>query len=168
MNANELMGLTVVDSEHGTTIGIVKGLLIDQDRKILAALEVSGGFLSHSRFVPFESIQSVEHDVLMVPSAQSLVDRQDLGSTGLTDHLTGRRVFTEDGKDLGTMHSYSIDSQTGEVSSITFAVDKDVLGGLWKSAGDSYDIPGGFIRTLGEHIIVDSSVPEVTRMIKAA
>jgi|GEM_PF-3458926 len=168
MNANELMGLNVVDSEHGTTVGTIKGLLIDQQEKRVSALEVSERFLSRSRFVPFESIKSIEHDVLMIPSAQNLVARQDLGSTGLITHLTGRHVFTEDGKDLGTVRSYVVDSKTGDITSITFAVDKTAFHGLWKSAGDSYDLPSRFIITLGEHVIVDKSVPDIIRMRHAA
>jgi sporulation protein YlmC with PRC-barrel domain len=168
MNAEQLMGLKVVGSEDGTTIGTVKGLLISQDEKRLVALEVGGGILSHSLFVPFESVKSVEHDVVMVPSSESLVDRQNLASEGLTGSLAKRQVFTEDGKNLGTVHGYSIDPQTGKISSMTLAVDKEVLGGLWSSAGDSYDISGELIKTLGDNVVVDGSVPERTGMSKAA
>lgn len=168
MDAGQLLGLDVVASEEGTTVGSIKRLLINQDEKRVIALEVGGGTLSHPLFVPFESIKSVEHDVLMVPSSRSLVDRQNLPQTGIADSLTGRRVLTEDGKDLGTVHGYSIDPESGKISSMTFAVDKSVLGGLWKSAGDRYEVPGELIVTLGDHIVVDSSVPDTTGMNKAA
>lgn len=168
MKAEELMGLSVVDSEEGTSLGTVKGLLIDQSARRIVALEVGGGVLSHSRFVPFDSIKSASNDVLMVASARSLVERRSLPSTGLTDHLIGRHVLTEDGKDLGTVREYSVDPQTGELLSLTFAVDKNVLGGLWKSAGDSHSIPIRFVKTLGEHLVVDNSVPDIVGMNKAA
>ena len=168
MNAEQLMGLKVVGAEDGTTIGTVKGLLISQDEKSLVALEVGGGILSQSLFVPFENVKSVEHDVVMVPSSESLVDRQNIPTEGLMGSLTKRKVFTEDGKNLGTVHGYSIDPQTGKISALTLAVDKEVLGGLWRSAGDSYDIPGELIKTLGDNIVVDESVPERTGMSKAA
>lgn len=168
MNTEQLLGLTVIELEHGTTIGRVERVLIHQDEKRLVALEVNGKLASGARYVTFDNIKSVEGDVLVIPSTQSLVDRRNLPDVGVTDHITGRRVYTDDGKDLGTLHGYTIDPHSGEITSITFAVDKGVLGGLWKKAGDTYEVPMSLVRTLGESVIVDSSVPDVTGMSKAA
>ena len=167
MKANEILGLAVIDSERGDSMGNVKGFFIDLDKRLIVALEVGGRFLSSSKVLPFASIKALEQDIVMVPSAQSFINRRDLGFTGLTDRLTGRQVLTEDGRRLGDVRDYSFDVQTGEITTITFGVDKEVLGGLWKTAGDEYEISASHIMTLGDNIIVDNSVPQETGMNKA-
>lgn len=168
MKAREILGLAAIDSERGDALGSVKGFIIDLGKRSIVALEISGGFLSSSKVLPFNNIKALEQDVVMVPSAHSFINRRDLGFTGLTDRLTGRQVLTEDGRRLGDVRDYSFDVQSGDITTITFGVDKEVLGGLWKTAGDEYEISASYIKTLGENIIVDNSVPEETGMNKAA
>jgi sporulation protein YlmC with PRC-barrel domain len=168
MKAQEIRGLRVIEAERGDTLGTIKGVIIDLDKRHLVALEVSSGLLSQPSILPLSNIKTLEQDAVMVPTSQSFINRRDLGFGGLTDSLAGRSVLTEDGRRLGDVRDYSFDSQSGQITSIIFGVDKEVLGGLWKKAGDEYEISIDHVLTLGENIIVENSVPDEVGLNKAA
>ncbi len=159
MKAEEMMKLKVMDVGSGTTIGPVTGILIDGDEKQVVALEVGGGLFSRPDYLPFGGIRSIENDVLTISSSELFVERGEFKTSGLVGNLTGRNVFTEDGKNLGTVHDYDVDAKNGEITSISVAMDTDVMGGLWRTAGERFDITRSLIATLGDSVIVDSSVP---------
>jgi len=159
MRADEIFELKVMNVANGTTIGSVTGVLIDGDTRQVVALEIGGGVLSHADYLPFGSIISIENDVLTISSTRVLVRRGEFKTSRQVGTLSGRQVFTEDGKNLGTVHEYDIDTTTGEITSITVALDTAVLGGLWHTAGERFEIPRKLITKLGDSVIVDSSVP---------
>ena len=159
MRADEIIKLKVMDVASGTTIGPVTGLLIDGDNRQVVALEVGGGLLSRPDYLPFGSIKSIENDVLTISSSGLLVERGAFKTSRLVGNLRGRKVFTDDGKHLGTVHEYDIETNTGEITCITVAIDTAVMGGLWQSVGERFDIPRNLIATLGDSVVVDSSVP---------
>lgn len=157
MRADEMMKLKVMDIARGTTLGTVSGMLIDSDTRQVVALAVGGGLFSPPVYLPYGSIKSIENDVLTISSSRILVTRGEFKTAGLIDNLAGRTVFTDDGKNLGTVHAYNIDTKNGKITAITVAIDTDVLGGLWQSAGERFDIPRSLIGTLGDSVVVDSA-----------
>jgi sporulation protein YlmC with PRC-barrel domain len=169
MKAEDITKRKVVEVARGSEVGPVSGLLIDTEAKRIAAIAIGGtGMLAEKKYVRYEDIISIEHDALTIPSVDVLVHRKDIRPHGLAESLEKRRVLTEDGRELGTVQSYSIDPRSGDISSITFSVNKQVLGGLWKTAGDTYDISQRQIKTLGDNVIVGSSVPDEIGMNQAA
>lgn len=159
MRAKEMLKLKVLDVASGNTIGSISGMLIDSDRRQLVALEIGGNLLTHPDYLPFGSIKAIENDILTISSAEVLVERGEFKTSRQVGNIDGRQVITEDGKNLGTVHDYSIDTKNGAILYITVAKDTAVLGGLWQSAGARFNIPRGFIKTLGDNVVVDSSVP---------
>jgi sporulation protein YlmC with PRC-barrel domain len=168
MRSEEILNLNVIDVASGTTIGTITGVLIDGPGKRVAALQVGGGLLSHSDYLPFENIKAIENDVVMVASESSVVRSGVFKNTGMIDKLIGRNVLTVEGKNIGTIHDYDIDIATGEITSVSVAIDTAVLGGLWKSAGERFDIPRRQIVTLGDSIVVDRAVADALGGDKAA
>lgn len=156
MYANEIIALKVMDVASGTTFGSVTGMLIDGDRRQVVALEVRDGLFSRSHYLPFANIKSIEHDVLMISSPAQLVDRGEFKISGLLNHLNAREVVTEDGKHLGAIHDYDVNIKNGEITSITVALETAVMGGLWQTVGERFDIPRKQISALGDSVIVDS------------
>lgn len=161
MRSEEILDLEVVDIASGTTIGTVTGMLIDGESKLMVALQIGGGLLSHPDYVPFVSIKAIENDVVMVAPESSVVGRGTFRSDDMVDKLIGRKALTVDGKDIGTVHDYDIDIVTGEITSISIAIDTAVLGGLWQSAGERFDIPRSQIVTVGDSVVVDRSVTDM-------
>jgi len=168
MRSEELLNLKVVDIESGTTIGTITGMLIDGESKRMVALQVGGSFLTHADYVPFADIKATENDVVMITSASSVVGRGTFKHAGMVDKLIDRKVLTIDGKDIGTVHDYDVDIATGEIKSISVACDTAVMGGLWQSAGERFDIPRSQVMTLGESVVIDKSVKDIRKADKAA
>ena len=158
MIAEAMTKLKVLDIASGNLIGAVTGLLIDGDQKEVVALEIGGGWFSHPHYLPFASIASIENDVLTIASADLLVERGEFKVSRLLGNLDGRKVYTEDGKNLGTVHDYNVDIQTGEISAITVALDSFSMAGLVRSEGKSFGIPRYLIAALGENVVVDNAV----------
>lgn len=161
MRSDEILNLKVVNITSGTTIGTVTKLLIDCESKQMMALQLGGGVFSNAVYVPFDDIQAIKNDVVMVESESSVVDRGTFKSTGIIDELNGRKALTVDGKDIGTIHNYDIDIVTGEITSVTVAIDTAMLGGLWQSVGERFEIPRSKIVTLGDNVIVDKSAADM-------
>ena len=46
------------------------------------------------------------------------------------------------------------------------AIDTAVMGGLWHTVGERFDIPRSLISILGDRVIVDSSVPDAADAMK--
>jgi sporulation protein YlmC with PRC-barrel domain len=160
MRSEEILEHKVVDIASGTTIGTVTGMLIDGEDKRMVALQIGGNFLTDPSYLPFKSIKSMENDVVMAVSESSVCERATFKSSGMVDKLIGRKVITVDGKDIGTVHDYDIDVATGEITSISVAIDTAMLGGLWRTAGERFDIPRSQIVTLGDNVVVDRSVTD--------
>lgn len=159
MKAEEMIKLKVLDVASGTTIGQVSGLLIDGNNRKVVALEVGSSMFTRPDYLPFGSINAIDNDVLTIASSGLLVERGVYKTSGLVGNLGGRKVFTDDGKYLGTVHEYDIETTTGEITGITVAIDTTKMGGLWKSAGERFAIPGSHIAVLGESVVVNSAVP---------
>ena len=169
MRARQILNLEVVEVARGTTLGRATGVMIDADEGRVAAIAVSqNSLLGKTRYVPFEDLKSIENDVVTVPSMESAVERSSFKKTGMMDTLLGRKVLTQDGKDLGDVQDYSFDPKTGDMESITLGVNKQVLGGLWKSHGENYEVSRNSIIAFGEHVVVDNSVPEAVGLRRAA
>lgn len=169
MKAEDITNMKVIEVARGSEVGPVAGLLIDTEAKKVVAVAIGGtGMLVEKKYVRYEDIISIEHDALTVPSADVLVHRKDLRPHGLVESLEKRRVLTEDGRELGTVQVYSVEPQSGEITSISFGVNKQVLGELWKTAGDSYEVSRHQIKALGDNVIVGSSVPDEIGMNRAA
>ncbi len=169
MRVDQMLKLKVIELSGGSQLGEVSGLLIDpRAHKIVALTVARPGLLAKPRYIPFEKLVGIENDVATVQSEDVLVDARSIGKSAHMESITHRTVITEDGKQLGQVRTYEFDPRTGDIESLTFGVDKAVLGGLWKSAGDSYTIPMSLVKTIGENVVVDKSVPELTGMARAA
>lgn len=168
MKAREILDLRVVDATSGTTMGSVTGILIDGEKKQVVAIEIGGGFLSHPGYLPFASIKSIKNDELTIQSPDALVEQAEFESPRLVGSLVGHKVYTEDGKNLGSVEDYDIDIKAGGIASVTIAIDTSLLGRLWRSTEKRFVIPRDMIITLGDSVVVDSSVPTMIWTDRAA
>ena len=166
MKSEDILNLKVVNIENGATIGFVTKLLIDGEKIQMIALQIGGGIFSHADFMPFDAIKAIKNDALMIESESSVVERGAFKDNGIIDNLIGRKTLTEDGRDIGTIHDFDVDIVNGDITSVTVAIDKAMLGGLWQSAGERFEIPRRNIITLGDNVIVDKSIMGITEINK--
>lgn len=158
MIAESIMKLKVIDMSNGNTIGVITGILINGEFKEVVALEVGSGWLSHPNYIPFGSINAFENEVLMISSSEVLTGRGEYKSASLLSSLSGRKVYTEEGKNLGTVHDYDIDTQNGKINSITVALDTFVMGVFLRTEGKRFNIPRDIITAIGDCVVVDNSI----------
>jgi sporulation protein YlmC with PRC-barrel domain len=162
MKSGDILNLKVVNIENGASIGSVTKLLIDGEKIQMIALQIGGGMFSHADYILFNAIKAIKNDALMIESESSVVERGTFKNNGIIDNLLGKKTLTEDGRDIGTVHEFDVDIVNGDITSITVAIDKAMLGGLWQSAGDRFDVHRKNIVTLGDNVIVDKSIVDVT------
>lgn len=158
MLADTIMSLTVLEISSGNIIGAVTGLLINGESKAVVALEIGGGWFTHPHYLPFANINAIENEVLTISSSEVLVKRGDFKSTHLLSSLLGRKVYTEEGKNLGTVHGYDVAIDNGEINYIMVALDTFALGVFRRSEGKRFDIPRNLITAIGDCVVVDNSI----------
>ncbi len=129
---HSILGLQVISQDSAKSLGKVLDLVFDHDADECIALVLKErGFLglSSAQVVPWNEIVSIGKDAVMVKTEASVVNPAEHGR--LTDvmereaHLSGTRIVTEDGRDVGNFAEIYIDETTG------------------KTLG--YEVSGGFI-----------------------
>ncbi|MEK8089649.1 PRC-barrel domain-containing protein [Thermithiobacillus plumbiphilus] len=132
---HSIIGLKVISQPDGETLGSVRDLVFDHDADRLVALvlsdrELFGMIKAH--VVPWEALITIGPDAVMVRDdhASIVVDerpeiRKLMEGAGA---LSGKRVFTTDGRDLGTLGDMYIDEASGNI------VGYEVSGGVVNDA----------------------------------
>ncbi len=119
---HSILGLQVISQESAKHLGKVLDLVFDHDADECIALVLrERGFLGFGsgQVVPWGEIVSIGKDAVMVRSENSVVNPQEHGR--LQDvmdreaHLSGTRIVTEDGRDVGTFAEIYVDEQSGKV-----------------------------------------------------
>lgn len=128
---HSIIGLNVISQSDGDTLGKVRDLVFDRDSDRLVALvltdrEIMGLVKAH--IVPWEEVAVLGPDAVMVRDHQAdVVADQRPEIRRLMDGdsaLAGTRLYTTDGRDLGTVTDLYVDESSGRV------VGYEVSGGL--------------------------------------
>lgn len=129
---HSILGLQVISQEDAKSLGKVLDLVFDHDADECVALVLKErGFLGigSAQVVPWNEILSIGKDAVMVKSDSSVVNPADHGRLQEVmerdAHLSGTRIVTEDGRDVGTFAEIYIDEATGKTT--------------------GYEVSGGFI-----------------------
>jgi len=148
-----LVGKDILSLAEGVKIDTVSDVVIDPDGLRMVALIVDeGGFLSSSKVVPTEQIQSFGKDAVVVSDRQSVVSVSDHAALRALverdDRLIGKTVFTVAGDKLGSISDVYFDEATGTI--MGYEVSSGVLGDAAK--GTSY-LPSDEITGIGPDVI---------------
>lgn len=129
---HSLLGLAVIAQNGGENLGKVLDLVFDHDADQCVALVVKERDLFGlipAQVVPWEEVLTIGPDAVMVREGKSRIgagDNPRIRSVMERDHaLAGTRIYTEDGRDLGTFADVYLEPESGRV-----------LG---------YEISGGFV-----------------------
>lgn len=118
---HSILGLQVISQETAKSVGKVIDLVFDHDADECIALVLKErGFLGigSAQVVPWSEIISIGKDAVMVKSEDSVVNPADHGR--LQDvmqreaHLSGTRIVTDDGRDIGNFAEVYVDETTGK------------------------------------------------------
>jgi uncharacterized protein YrrD len=154
MNAGEIKGKAVISITTGARLGRVDDVLFDRGSLAVAAFRVSAG--DQQAVIPFDQVQSVGSDAVMVPSddvAQWIATSSAAEGLVSVDALKHYKVVDEAGTLLGTPRALTIEPTDGRLQQLD--VHK---GGVLGMGGESTSILSGGIASVGADVIVVRTV----------
>lgn len=117
-----IIGLNVLTQADGQNLGAVKDLVFDHETNALLALLLSGKDLFgliDAKIIPFNQVLTIGPNAVMVPSSESVINaHDDARVANIMDRdtkLSGTRITTTDGQDLGTFADLYVDEETGHI-----------------------------------------------------
>ena len=120
LKGSALIHRSVISRDGGEQVGKVLDLVIDQKgSQVLGLLVDEKGLLRGAHVVRWPAVLNVGEDVIIIDSKTSVVkasevpDMKDVLDRG--NVLTGVRVRTTDGRDLGKFEAFYFDEKSGKV-----------------------------------------------------
>ena len=161
MDANALIGMTIVSVAEATRLGRIVDVLFDAEPFTLAALQIRGGETDF--IVPFGLVRNLGADAVTVDSSQvtqmaSAGDAFD-GLPRLTK-LMQLKIVDDAGTLVGRLHSIELEASTGRVQRLVAQ-----RGGVLGIGAESRTIPAEAIRSVGDNLVTvsaDPTMPERT------
>lgn len=116
----DLIGKPIIAFDTGKQIDRVEDLIFDQHTsQLLGFLVDEGGWRGTARVVPLGGVQAIGPDAVVVPSAVVVIDAArvpDIQQILERDNvLKGKKIYTTDGRYLGTMVDLYFDEATGRI-----------------------------------------------------
>jgi uncharacterized protein YrrD len=116
---NEMIGKPIISTDTGERGGSIEDVLLDGSHKHVVGVLLASGMLSRQRVLPFEDVQTVGVDTLIVKTLSTVRDGKDWLHEGYPAHrwtaIRGKRVVTADGAGIGTLRDLVADVHTGDV-----------------------------------------------------
>jgi len=148
----EVIGKKIVAFSGDVHADHVRDLIFDTTgQRLLGLLVDEGGWFHAAQVLPFEQVESIGEDAVMITDLNAVVSARDV--PGLSEVLSGNhkligtQLMTTDGEDLGSLADLYFDEQTGQVTGY------DVSGGIFSdlSGGRSF-VPASNDFQLGKDV----------------
>jgi len=129
----DTISLPVIAFDTGEKFDQIRDVIFGQhENRVLGFLVDERGWFSEAKVVPFQNVQAIGPDGVIVPSKESVVIADtEPAIKGVLEHknvLKGTKIMTTDGCDLGTMVDLYFDEHTGAVEGY------EASGGLFADA----------------------------------
>lgn len=129
LKGNDLIGIPVVAYDTGEEIKKVKDLIFDSNSNFLGFLVDENIWLKTAQVLPLHGIKVIGTDVIIASSQSVIVKAEQVPEIrevlARNIVLTGTKIVTESGRDLGTIIDLYFDKQSGAIEGY------EVLGGLF-------------------------------------
>ena len=137
--AKSVIGKDVLSLATGGRIHSVKDILVGAGNDVVVAFLVDeGGLLGTSTVVPYEAIQSIGRDAVVIDQESSVVPAANTPEVKAildrNNKPVGKPVYTEDGQKMGDIADFYFDDANGRITG--FEVSGGLLGNL--ARGSSY------------------------------
>lgn len=153
----KILGLPIYTILDGKRIGKIRDAVVSNAQKKVSALLIEEEWYKGPSIILFDSVQSMNKDAVMIQSEEEVVSlAKDEGTEELIKEdirILGKTVITVDGKFKGELLNFSIDPQTGVVTSCEV---KDT-----SNSGSIEVVPGADIVTFGKDVLVVSGESEI-------
>jgi uncharacterized protein YrrD len=148
----DTISLPVIAFDTGEKFDKIRDVIFGQhENRVLGFLVDEGGWFSEAKVVPFQNVQAIGPDGVIVPSKESVViANTEPAIKGVLEHknvLKGTKIMSTDGRDLGAMVDLYFDEQSGAVEGY------EASGGLFGDAatGRSF-VPAPQTLKIGEDV----------------
>lgn len=126
----EVIGLPILSYETGKKLGTVKELILDpKQRRVLGFLIHRAVPIGQAKVLPFQAAVNIGPDAIIVRNEPAIVEASSIHEidTALKAKttITGLRLYTDQGRDLGTIDDIFFDEKTGELQG--FEISKGLV-----------------------------------------
>jgi uncharacterized protein YrrD len=117
-----VIGQDVLSLNSGRRVHSVKDLIIGDSTQIVALLVDEGGLLSTSTIVPIDAVRRFGKDAVVIADDTAVVpasaDPRVAGIINRRDSLVGKRVFSVDGQEMGSVADMYFDEASGRIDGL--------------------------------------------------
>lgn len=159
--AKKVIGLPVYSVNTGEESGKVKDIIYDPyQNKIAALLLDEEGLFSDERVLMYEDIESIGEDAVITESKELIRKIKEISQDirNIIDgntNLTGHRIITDEGKELGKATDILFDTASGEVREFEVTGNRfEVLSSGKKT------VPIRGIKTIGKDAVIVDELTE--------
>lgn len=164
IKGKELLGRPIVALSNGEQVDTVRDVVLDpQGNQVLALLTDEAGWFSAARAVPYERVQSIGEQAVMIASPEDVTttrkdDRLKHALESKTN-LIGMTLLTTEGEHLGKISDVYFDARTGRVEGY------EATGGVFSdlTRGRTFIPVPGHVQIGADAAIVPTSVAAAMR-----
>ena len=127
MRISEVLGKSIISADTGENVGRVDEILLDSARHQIVGILVTAGVLSRQQVLPFDEVQTVGADAVIVKTVTTMRDAKEWVREGQPANrwhtVHGKQVVTAQGASIGTIHDVVVD-QRGHLTALDIAVGR--------------------------------------------
>ena len=129
---SQVIGKSVVSAETGDRLGSVSDALIEDGGRRIVGLVLESGLLAKQHVMPFDNIQTLGGDAVLVRTDAGMVGPREWRKSGVkatrSSELRGREVITAGGERLGMVSDLLVDEETGAFGAVEVAWGHRLVG----------------------------------------
>ncbi len=118
MKVKDIIGLPVIEIEHGKKMGTVKDVFFNNEWVLQGILLDTRHWFSSPRIVPWDELVSVGPDAVMIPSSDHVYilqgDASQMRLAADGGKLIGLPVMTANGRNLGNIDDVYLEENMGK------------------------------------------------------
>ena len=152
----ELLKMPVYAIQEGKHLGVITALYVRRSDSTVAAVGFSGGGRPHH--LPYGRLRVIGVDAILIDSEAVLQDELPPGELQELDTgLYRRPVITENGRRLGSILGFRVDTATGRIETYRVRPAKGVTAQLAAAVMDrGLEIPVSLVLSLGADALIVS------------
>lgn len=148
-----LIGHRVISIEEGKMCGNVIDFLVDFEKFTVFAVIVKGGWNQDAEIVPFDDIESVGSDAVMILNSKAIqpVKSNTKAKKAVQEHINVSKleVITKSGHVVGKISTFEFDTSTGKIMQF------EIAGSVLKSIFEGRNIiPVSQIISIGKDAMI--------------
>ncbi|GAC1443369.1 MAG: hypothetical protein NVSMB52_01650 [Chloroflexota bacterium] len=156
MKWSELKGTSVVSVNGAEKLGAISDMYLDSTGRRILGLQVKApGLLGRRDAVMWAELKAVGGDATTVQDASRLNKPDsftDLQGSVTVSSITGSRVMTENGVEIGKISDVQLSPEEGVVS--TYLLGESIMGRI---RGDEHPVAITDVKSLGSNLVVVSN-----------